>query len=382
MHINNSKGISWDIYLGLGRIVWATGSFCPHRRWQRLLSKYCTQSQSTIRGQDQFEAWDYHFLSILVKRNLIPLEQIKPIISDILEEILFDLYQTSAQQENNFSISWSLGTRPSQQLVLPPHTVVLLGVSISRVRTDWKSWQEAGIGGVIPDLAPVINNQDELKHLLPPQVYQNLYRVIDGQRSLRDVALFMKLELGKLVKVLFPYIRRGLIDLVVVEDVPHPIQTPATKPNLEPRPSLEAKPNLEKPPSLSVKASNSHSPLIVCIDDSKQLCDDMERNLTMAGYRFIGLQDSVMALAILLESKPDFIFLDLIMPIANGYEICAQIRRISAFHDIPVVILTGNDGLVDRVRAKMVGATDFLTKPAKLEKLLSTIQRYLKVPPP
>jgi len=46
-----------------------------------------------------------------------------------------------------------------------------------------------------------------------------------------------------------------------------------------------------------------------------------------------------------------------------------------------VVILTGNDGLVDRVRAKMVGATDFLTKPAKPEKLLATIQKYIKAAP-
>ena len=79
----------------------------------------------------------------------------------------------------------------------------------------------------------------------------------------------------------------------------------------------------------------------------------------------------------LLEQKPDLIFLDLVMPIANGYEICSQIRRISAFKDTPIIILTSNDGIVDRVRARMVGATDFLAKPIEREKVLRVAHRYL-----
>lgn len=381
MEIVTSKGVKWDIYLGLGRVVWATGGSHPHRRWQRLLVKYCSQPQSqpTIRGQDQFEAWDYHVLSILVKRNQVPLERVKLIITDLFEEILFDLYQRSVQKESIFAIRWDLGIRPSQQQVLPPHTIVSPELSINQVREIWKGWQEAGIGSVFPDLAPVIKNSAELKQLIPLPVYQNLQRVIDGQRSLRDVALVMKLDLMKLVKVLFPYLRRGMIDLIAVADV---VIQSENRQNPESRTTPENRSTPERQKLVPrTNINNAHAPLIVCVDDSKQICEEMEYNLTQAGYRFIGLQDSVMALATLLEAKPDLIFLDLIMPVANGYEICAQIRRISLFHDTPVVILTGNDGLVDRVRAKMVGATDFLTKPAKPEKLLATIQKYIKAAP-
>jgi len=82
----------------------------------------------------------------------------------------------------------------------------------------------------------------------------------------------------------------------------------------------------------------------------------------------------------LLESKPGLIFLDLVMPIASGYEICSQIRRMSAFKNTPVVILTGNDGIVDRVRAKVVGASDFLSKPVNAEKVLAIARQYLPIP--
>jgi len=94
------------------------------------------------------------------------------------------------------------------------------------------------------------------------------------------------------------------------------------------------------------------------------------------GYQFVGIRDSLRAVPILLSQKPALIFLDLIMPVANGYEVCAQIRRVSALKKTPVVILTGNDGVVDRIRANMVGATDFLSKPIDDTKVIKLLQSY------
>jgi chemotaxis family two-component system response regulator PixG len=84
------------------------------------------------------------------------------------------------------------------------------------------------------------------------------------------------------------------------------------------------------------------------------------------------------AIATLLARKPDVIFLDLVMPNTNGYEICSQLRKLACFQDTPIVILTGNDGLVDRVRAKLVGASDFLSKPIDADIVLNTIRKHLK----
>jgi chemotaxis family two-component system response regulator PixG len=104
----------------------------------------------------------------------------------------------------------------------------------------------------------------------------------------------------------------------------------------------------------------------------------MSKILTESGYRCINIQDALQTLPILLEHKPDLIFLDLVMPIANGYEICAQIRRISAFKDTPVIILTSNDGILDRVRAKIVGSSGFLAKPITSEKVLNALKTHLR----
>ncbi|MDZ8053768.1 MAG: response regulator [Aulosira sp. ZfuCHP01] len=133
------------------------------------------------------------------------------------------------------------------------------------------------------------------------------------------------------------------------------------------------------PPAASKTIIDVSRPLVACVDDSPTICRSLEEILTHQNYRFVGIQDSLTAVLKLIKSKPDFIFLDLLMPKVNGYEICAQIRKTPSLKDVPVVILTGKDGIVDRMRTKLVGATDFLGKPVEAEKVLNMLHKYLTV---
>ncbi|MDZ8139614.1 MAG: response regulator [Nostoc sp. DedQUE04] len=133
------------------------------------------------------------------------------------------------------------------------------------------------------------------------------------------------------------------------------------------------------PPAASKAIIDVSRPLVACVDDSPTICRSLEEILTHQNYRFIGIQDSLTAVLKLIKSKPDFIFLDLLMPKVNGYEICSQIRKTPSLKDVPVVILTGKDGIVDRMRAKLVGATDFLGKPVEADKVLNVLHKYLNV---
>lgn len=97
------------------------------------------------------------------------------------------------------------------------------------------------------------------------------------------------------------------------------------------------------------------------------------------GYRCFGIQDPLKIMLGLIRNKPNFIFLDLLMPIVNGYEVCEQIRKTPSLKDVPVIILTGKDGLIDRMRSKMVGATGFLGKPVDEDAVLKMLEKYLVV---
>lgn len=65
------------------------------------------------------------------------------------------------------------------------------------------------------------------------------------------------------------------------------------------------------------------------------------------------------------------------MPELDGYELCAMLRRSSIFRQTPIIMLTAKDLFIDRVKARMVGATDYLTKPFADSELLMLIEKHL-----
>ncbi|NJM57480.1 MAG: response regulator [Synechococcales cyanobacterium RU_4_20] len=89
-----------------------------------------------------------------------------------------------------------------------------------------------------------------------------------------------------------------------------------------------------------MKAEEASKPLVLCVDDNEKICQQLGEVIESAGYRYLGLQDSVKALQMAIEQKPSLIFVDLVMPVIGGYELCSQLRRISAFKETPLVILT------------------------------------------
>ncbi len=118
--------------------------------------------------------------------------------------------------------------------------------------------------------------------------------------------------------------------------------------------------------------------MVVYVDDSPRDSQAMEQIVQGLGYGYESISDPLKALPLLLEIQPELIFLDLVMPYTNGYEICSQIRRTSAFKKTPIVIVTNNDGIIDRVRARFVGASGFFSKPVKEERVVKVLKKYLK----
>ncbi|MGC9503544.1 response regulator [Baaleninema sp.] len=351
---------SWDLYFRLGRIVWVGGGTHPHRRWRRALSQACPQldlSRLNVRKTDKQTTWEYLVLSVLLKRQQIDRESVQAVANYCTIEVLFDILQ-ACQSQTLTGIAYAEETLTESLALLKVADV------LTEARIQWETWGEDGLSSYSPDAAPTIRHREQLRSSVSDKAYRKLTVLANGRSTLRDLAVSLKQDLRRLTKSLLPYVRRGSIEFVKIPDL-HDSQSNPTDDRLKGQ-NFEGK-------------SSEDAPLIACIDDSLQNCKILEVIVRGAGYRFIYITDPLEALPTLIKRQPDLVFLDLMMPVINGYEVCAQIRRVSALEKVPVVILTSQDGLVDRMRAKMVKASGFLSKPVDPSKVLTTMEKLLKI---
>jgi twitching motility two-component system response regulator PilG len=115
---------------------------------------------------------------------------------------------------------------------------------------------------------------------------------------------------------------------------------------------------------------------VMVIDDSNTIRRSAEIFLTQSKCEIILAVDGFDAMAKIIDSHPDVIFVDIMMPRLDGYQTCTLIKRNSDFRSTPVIMLSSKDGLFDRARGRMVGSDEYLTKPFTKESLLNTVQKY------
>ena len=116
---------------------------------------------------------------------------------------------------------------------------------------------------------------------------------------------------------------------------------------------------------------------VMVIDDSKTIRSSAESLLEKAGCEVRTAADGFDALAMIIEFKPDVIFVDIMMPRLDGYQTCALIKNNETFKETPVLMLSSKDGLFDRARGRVVGAEQYLTKPFTRGELLGAVQRHI-----
>lgn len=142
-------------------------------------------------------------------------------------------------------------------------------------------------------------------------------------------------------------------------------------------------PNVQIPTPISLikktlcSQQQSEHPMVVYVDDAPDCEQPGVEIIQRAGYSCVRIPDALQDLSQLLDFMPQLIFIDLAPPVGNSYELCAQIRRISEFAATPLIIVTDNDSIVDQVRARIAGASGFISKPIKTRHILQVLMRYL-----
>ncbi|AFZ36930.1 response regulator receiver protein [Stanieria cyanosphaera PCC 7437] len=369
--------VNWQLYLNNGELQYATSATGQAERLSYLWQQFqpnLNLPELTLKNSEYQQVCNY-----LAQQNL-PQSELQQFLLNCSQEALVHVLsfkqaevELIANQLINDAItnfSWlDLATKAKQFILGWQEVLDYCDSPFNRIYLDHKStfnfykiWKKNA-------------ENSEQNHLINFGKLSTIVDLLLQKNSLYQLSLKLEIEPLHLIKLLQPFIKEKLIEILpwqeqttkTVEKV-----APDNANNSSQLNSIKIEPQInQKQPS---EVATSQRQLIACIDDSNTVQKQVKMILESVGYDVIGITESANALRGLSRQQPVLILMDINMPDINGYDLCSMLRRSQKFQEIPIIMLTGRDGIIDRMRAKFVGATNYLTKPFQPDQLIALVQ--------
>ncbi len=330
----NDKSVFWRVYVGNGHLHFATSAVGQKERLAYLLQRYYPQKAHLELAEGQL---DYEFICNCWQLAQLSLPEVRKLVFKLTQEALVQLMalpQGTIQFEKTVGLDPLLLSVPFKETILP-------------VRSLISQWVQLRPEICSPFQRPFVTDIEKFSLMLQlksesPQKIQLLSDVLTHNRCIYEVAYRLSMDVLELAIMLQPLVKARAVTI-----------NPYCSPQTDTR------------------------PVIACVDDSKTVQRNVRLILETSGYRVLELMEPARALSALARHKPALVLMDISMPDIDGYELCRLLRQSTVLREIPIVMLTGRDGLIDRIRARMVGATDYVTKPFDPQQLLSIVKKFI-----
>ncbi len=114
---------------------------------------------------------------------------------------------------------------------------------------------------------------------------------------------------------------------------------------------------------------------ILIVDDEKAIVDILNHNLKREGYDTVMAYDGEEAISVFQKEKPDLVLLDVMLPKTDGFSVCKTIRQST---NIPIIMVTAKEDVVDKVIGLELGADDYITKPFSVREVIARVKANLR----
>ncbi len=424
--------VTWSVYFKRGRIVFASHSIDPFERLQRHLNRVghkkmpgLDEARARINVWELAKEQDYLLLNQWVSKNLLLSSEMAKVIEGLIAEVISSLLLVN---EGYF--------RLDDSKVLPASFIVERPAILSECQTRLSAWQLLGPQIISPYQRPCLSEPAKTHIQLPP----NLAKTLKGFSSFYQLGVLCHQDELELAKILHPHIEGG--DIRLYNPIPPFNKLPSTfvkesrkfskttlkssENNLDesaltsaiatsrqisgseapakkitekivnpiiPQPLERVTKNLDIASNLVSNKLKTEDLLarsfiggnkknqqytIACVDDSPTMLATLRKYLDDETLSVELISNPVSALMKIIRLKPKLILLDVTMASIDGYELCRLVRNNSYFRDTPIIMVTGNTGILDRVKARLVGASGYLAKPFEQTDLLKMVFKHLK----
>ena len=223
--ITSLRNRKWQVYFYLGMLLWAEGGSHTFRFWKRQIKTLCPQAKVKYFDKNNIDSQyscDYYLIDILLKKKLTNRELIINLIEQKIRENFFDILQEEHSQKQQLKISSN--SISAHNLLKSGFNLSLSPLNTSIVladaQKDWELWLGKGLASCSPNRAPILKDYEELEAQVPPIIFQNMVRLLNGKNSLRDLAIKMNKSVFEVTCGLIPYFFKGYIKLIEIPDLP------------------------------------------------------------------------------------------------------------------------------------------------------------------
>lgn len=312
----------------------------------------------------------------LIQRSLFWLEERQMLDSmqskQLLEDIIQDALETFLWLRQGQS-AWANGVATPEwvTLILGKIPVMELVDTVRFLRQRMKGWQNGCSEIWSPYQRPYLLDFRDISQpvtggKLSPEALTKLAQLMSRGFSFRQLSVLLKQDELHIAQLFGPYVEQKVICL----------RNP--QPPFDRLPKVPRVAKIHPVQSPQTTQDTKRVFKIVCIDDSPTILSEIERCLGSSRYEVTTVDDPIQASSIIFRIKPDLILLDITMPKINGYRLCSLLRSSAVFDETPIIMVTGNTGLIDKTRAKLAGGTDYFTKPFTQKGLTDIVEKYLK----
>ncbi len=351
----DDRTVSWQLFLRGGQLTYATS---VGRKTERLQCLMRTVQPALAKREFSDDRNEYPEICQWWHGNGLPMSKLRQLLVRLSLEGLVHIFALSKAP-----IEFEKGAKVDPILIETPLTDI--PAPLWQMALQWQQWRQTLPSPFARLYLPEERESDFLElskqHPFPlksdrdpQQVARATARILHQQLSIYRIATLLKTSVQNLVTWVQPFSSDGILETLT-----------------------DSQPDTSDLQDVT-ESQNDVRPVVACIDDSKTVQKQVRGILEMSGYDVLGITEPAQALTALVRQKPAVILMDVNMPDIDGYELCSMLRQSRQLRDIPIIMLTGRDGILDRIRAKTLGVNYYLTKPFHPAHLVESIGKVLQ----
>ena len=310
-------------------------------------------------------------INLLIRMRVFTWSEVEALITKkvvlILEQFLSNPGQAQWQKSNDFDLDYGEDRH---------------GLSWAKIKTEidlrQQKWNQ--YAPTIPriDAIPVVS-LEQLNQISDRNVRKHLKTSANGRNTLLDIADNMGKDPLKVAKSYVNWANNGWVSFSTTPQASsEPVIDRAKTENKPISHTVAQNDQTSKPLNSSTNTvEDSDLPIVLSVDDSPIIQTSIKRAL-QEDYRVLLANKATDAFKMLEDYQVELLLLDLTMPDVDGLEFCKMVRKIDKFQDLPIVMVTARDGLVNKMKGHIAGSSRYLTKPFKPEQLRQVVGEYIK----